>query len=398
MRSAVLLALVQGHHQGLAVEVLAVQLGHRAGGLLRRGVAHKAEALGGLQVVGVSHDARTGDGAEGSEGLSEGLVTDSVGDVLHVQVHALVLGHALVVQGIQTSLDLSGALVLLLRAGHVQLEGLLALLELLVGQLGKSLGGSIVLGEVDEAEALALTVSVGGDGHVHDGAVGLEDALQLLLRPAGGELLGVQVGPVGLTGAVGAAHEEAHRHLHIVDEGAVELLDGILSGLGGLEVHVAVALGVAVLVGSHLAGKDVAKDGECVRKTLVVHTGSEVSHEHIAHARLAQTGVSLRPHDAARTLLDVREVHGIESALGIVNVVKVHVSVTQGSSGHLQEINSTKVRKVKLAGIQKWKNKLTESRQTLMEATGPTRLNSSKRRLCKERVKNNGRQNRVQIV
>ena len=331
--TAVLLALVQGDHKRLALEVLAVELSHGAGGLLGRAVAHEAEALGGLLVDGVAHDAGRGDGAEGGEGLAEGLVADGVSDVLHVQVHALVLGHALLVQGVQAGLDLAGALGLLLGTADVQLEGLLALLEALVGQLFESLGSRLVLSEVHEAEALGGAVGVHVDGAVSDGTEGLEDAAQLGLVPGGGELLGVQVGPVGLASALSAAHEEAHTDLHIVDQGSVELLDGILSSLGSLEVHVAVALGVAVLVSSDLAGKDVAEHGEGVGKTLVVHTGSQVSHEHVTNSGLAETGVTLGPHDTAGAALNISEVHGVQSALGVLYIVEVYIGITKGSSG-----------------------------------------------------------------
>jgi hypothetical protein len=100
-------------------------------------------------------------------------------------------------------------------------------------------------------------------------------------------------------------------------------------------VHISVALRVTTLVSGNLAGKDVAEDGEGVGQTLVVHTGGKVSHEHIANTRLTETGVSLGPHDTARALLDISEVHGIQGALSVVDVVKVDVSVTQRSSGHL---------------------------------------------------------------
>ena len=107
-----------------------------------------------------------------------------------------------------------------------------------------------------------------------------------------------------------------------------------MHGLLGFVVHVAAALGSACLVSDDLTRKDVAEGGKCVEEELAVHAGAEVVDEDVANTRLAQRGVALGPHDAAWFVLDVGEVHRDKGALGIRDVVEVHVRVPEGAAGH----------------------------------------------------------------
>jgi len=68
--------------------------------------------------------------------------------------------------------------------------------------------------------------------------------------------------PVGATvslGALASCHETAHVDLLVVQQHVVDVLDGLFSGLVGLEVNKAVASAVHMLVGHDLAGQDVAE-------------------------------------------------------------------------------------------------------------------------------------------
>ena len=52
--------------------------------------------------------------------------------------------------------------------------------------------------------------------------------------------------------------------LLVVQQHAVDGLDSVLSSLGGLVVHETIALGTPMLIGSDLAGEDVAEGGKGV--------------------------------------------------------------------------------------------------------------------------------------
>ena len=88
--------------------------------------------------------------------------------------------------------------------------------------------------------------------------------------------------------------------LLVVQQHAVDSLDGSLGGLSGLVVNETVALGPAMLVGGDLAREDVAESGESVVEGLVVDSLVQVLDEDVALTGLAEGGVTLGPHDAAR--------------------------------------------------------------------------------------------------
>ena len=60
--------------------------------------------------------------------------------------------------------------------------------------------------------------------------------------------------------------------LLVVQQHAVDSLDGSLRGLGGLVVDEAVALGAAVLIGGYLARQHVTEGGEGVVESLEAKT------------------------------------------------------------------------------------------------------------------------------
>lgn len=322
-------ALVESNYQRLSAQRLAVHVSDGLASLFRVRETDEAEALGGLGVVLLSHDAGRGDGPEGSEGLLELLVSDSVGDVLHVQVHVLVLGGSLELGGLLLGLHFSLSLDLLLSTSDVESEGGAVFLDDFAVQFIDGLGSTLVVVEVGETEALRLALGVLGDSDGEHSAVGLQQVSDSVLGPRERELLQVQVSPVVLGGAILTTNEVGHGNLDIVDKHAVELLNGVSGGLGSLKVDIAVSLGRALVVLGDLTGEDVAEDGEGVVQALMVHRRSEVADEDVAEAGLAERRISLGPHDTAWAATDVSEVHGVESTLSVLDVVEVHIGITQ---------------------------------------------------------------------
>lgn len=88
--------------------------------------------------------------------------------------------------------------------------------------------------------------------------------------------------------------------LLVVQQHAVDGLDGGVGGLSGLVVNETVALGASVLVGGDLAGENVSEGSKRVVESLVVDGVVQVLDEDVALAGLAEGGVALRPHDAAK--------------------------------------------------------------------------------------------------
>ena len=107
----------------------------------------------------------------------------------------------------------------------------------------------------------------------------------------------------------------------------------LAGSLGSLVVHESVALGVGHLILGDLAAENVAKGGEGVVKSLVVDGSVEVLDEDVALAGLAQSRVTLRPHDAARLALDEGVVQLLESTLAIGAAVVVDIGVAERAAG-----------------------------------------------------------------
>ena len=99
-------------------------------------------------------------------------------------------------------------------------------------------------------------------------------------------------------------------------------------------MDVAVSLGGAGLgIADDLAREDVSEEGEGVVELLVVDRLVQVLDEDVADVGAAEAGVALAPHDAAGAALDLREVHGVEGALGVGEGVVVDVAVAEGAAG-----------------------------------------------------------------
>jgi hypothetical protein len=280
--------------------------------------------------VGVTHNLGRGDLAVRLEDLAELVIVNVVGEVLDVQVHALVLVDLLLASGLVLAAELLLTLVLLLCASDVQLLAV----EVKLVKLVNSLVGVLVSGEVDEAESAALAVVVVGERGRGDVAILLKQDAELVVGNAQVDVLDIDVGEVGLhllelAHAVLLGDVVADKDLLLVQEHTVDALDGSVGSLCSLVVDETVSLGVAVLVLGDLAGKNVAKGGKGVVQSLVVNGDIEVLDEDIALASLAEGGVTLGPHDTAGSALDEGVVQLLESALTVIAAVVVDVRVTE---------------------------------------------------------------------
>ena len=103
--------------------------------------------------------------------------------------------------------------------------------------------------------------------------------------------------------------------LLVVQQHAIDSLDGSVSGLGGLVVDETVTLGSALLISSDLARKDVSESGKGIVQGLVVDGLVKVFDEDVALAGLAKGGITLGPHDTAGTSLNERVVERLQSTL-----------------------------------------------------------------------------------
>ncbi len=161
-----------------------------------------------------------------------------------------------------------------------------------------------VVNEVDEPEAPALALFINGKQGRGDTAKLVEELLELLLGGLRVQVLDVEVGElrlhlVKLGLALLAGDVVPNVDLFVVEQHAVDSLDGVVGGLASLVVHEAVALGATVLISSNLAGQNVAEGSERVVESLVVNELVQVLDEDIALSGLAEGRVTLGPHDAA---------------------------------------------------------------------------------------------------
>jgi hypothetical protein len=124
-----------------------------------------------------------------------------------------------------------------------------------------------------------------------------------------------------------------YEDLLLVQKHAVNVLDGVVSGLGGLVVNKSVTLGVTVLILGNLAAQNVAKGSKGIMESLVVDGDIQVLDEDVALAGLAKGRITLGPHDAARTTLDDGVVEFLEGFLTIRSGVVVDIGVSKGATG-----------------------------------------------------------------
>ncbi len=283
----------------------------------------------------LAHDLGRCDLTIGLKHLAELLIVDFIGQVLDVEVHALVFGGLLLASSFVLLAKFLLAFVLLLGTTNVELLAL----EIRVMQLFNSLLSVLVVDVVDEAKPAALSgFVVDSERGRSDIAVLLKENTELVLGGLSINVLDVNVGEVGFhlfkfVDAILLGNMVSNVDLLLVQKHAVNALDGIVGSLCSLVVDKAVAFGVSVLVLSDLTAEDIPKGSEGVVESFVVDGSIQILDENIALAGLAQGGVALRPHDAARPALDDSVVELFQSALSVIRAVVVDVSVAERATG-----------------------------------------------------------------
>jgi hypothetical protein len=284
---------------------------------------------------GVAHDLGGCDIAKGREHVTQLLVINIVSQILDVQVDALVLRLLLDACGLVLLAELLLALVLLLSTTDVEFLAV----EIGVVQVLDSLISVFVLVEVDESEASVLaTLAIGSQSRGADWAELLEELAEVLLRGVVVNVLDVDIGEVGLhllklAHAILLGNMVTDVHLLLVQQHAVDVLDGSIGGLGSFVMDEAVSLGVSELVLGDLATENVAKGGKGIVEGLVVNGSVQVLDEDVALASLAQSRITLGPHDTARLTLDQRVVELLERLLAVVRSIVVDVGVAERATG-----------------------------------------------------------------
>ena len=110
-------------------------------------------------------------------------------------------------------------------------------------------------------------------------------------------------------------HFWGNLHFLVIEQHAVDFDDGHISGLLRLKVNKPIPLGLALVVQHHLTGKDVPKRTERIVESFVVNGLVKVLDEDVAHTRSSEGGVTLRPHEPHRVVLDRVKVHGVQGPL-----------------------------------------------------------------------------------
>ena len=112
-------------------------------------------------------------------------------------------------------------------------------------------------------------------------------------------------------------------HFLVIEQHAVHLDDGHICGLLCLKVDKPVSLGLSLVVQHHLTGEDVTKGTEYVIEGFVVNRLVQVLDKDVSDTGSPQGGVTLRPHDTHRAVLDGVKVHGVQSPLSCGEKTKV---------------------------------------------------------------------------
>ena len=165
-----------------------------------------------------------------------------------------------------------------------------------------------------------------------------EHLLQFLFSQFVSEVLDEDIGELlGLLSelllALLARDKPAHEHLLLVQQHAVDLLDGVHGSFLSLEVDKSITLGqvdeiyfnilvvhlaTAVSVLGNLAGENIPEGRESIVHGFVVDTLVQVLDENVANSRSPQGGITLAPHDSDRATFQHIEIHGVEGTLGLI--------------------------------------------------------------------------------
>jgi hypothetical protein len=122
-------------------------------------------------------------------------------------------------------------------------------------------------------------------------------------------------------------------YFNVFDEHSVELLNSIFSSFSSFKVHITITFGFSSFIIGNFTGENISKDRESIVQSLVVNGWGEIADKNVAQTSFTETRISLRPHDAARLSTNVSEVHGIQSSFSILYIVKVHIRISQRTTG-----------------------------------------------------------------
>jgi len=319
--------------EGLGADHLVVHLGNSLSSLLGRGETDETETLG--MVLVVAHDFCASDCSERLKLGTEFLVVDVILEILDIQVDTLVFAELLHLGLFISLAQFLFAFCFLLGTSDKQLP---AVMLGLVESINRLVGILVVI-VVDETEAFALPLVVGLKDSGCDWPVLLEELMELLLRNLGIEVLHVNVGElffllVELGEAFLLGDVVSDIDFSVVQQHAIDSLDGAISSLGGVIVDKAVAFGTSALVCGDFAGKDISKRGEGIMESLVVDLFVEILNEDIALTGLAEGGVSLGPHDAACSTLDKGVVELLQSTFTVRSIEIVNISIAKRSASY----------------------------------------------------------------
>merc|ERR1719427_1196403 len=342
----VLLSLCEGNIEGLGNDDPAVHLSDGLGRLLGRREANKTEAFAPALFV---HHLGAGDCPIGSKLLPQPLVVDGIIKVLDIEVDALVSVQPLQLQLLKLLLQLLLTLSLLLGSADVQgLAEHLNSVELVHGFLS---GLAVFKGDKSETFVLSvwpglhnvlafITLDIPILHHFVRGDLAKlgEDFLEFLVSKVLSEVLDVHVGELlGLLSQLLlpllAGHKPPHKDLLLVEQHAVDLLDGVHGGLLRLKMNEAIAFGATVGVLGNLAAEDVPEGREGVVHRLVVDALVQVLDEDVADTAPPEGRVTLAPHDTDGTSLEHIKVHRVEGTFGISGLLEVDVGVPKRAPG-----------------------------------------------------------------
>jgi hypothetical protein len=321
-------SLSKGDVERLGTNHFVVHLCDSLGGFLGRREAYKAKTLGMILVV--THDLGASDASIGLELSTEFVIVDVVLEILDIQVDTLVFAELLHLGLFISLAQLFLALRLLLSTGNKQLSAVV--LGLVEGVDGRA--GILVVVIVDESETLALSLMVGLKYGGCDRPVLLEEFVELLLGNLWIKVLHVDVCKlffllVELSEAFLLGDMVSDIDLSVVQQHAIDGLDGTVSSLGSVVMDKAVAFGTSAVVRGDFAGKNIPERRKGVMESLVVDLLVEILDKDIALTGLADGGISLGPHDTACSTFNKRIVELLQSPFTVRSIEIVDISIAQ---------------------------------------------------------------------
>lgn len=330
--SSDILSLSKRDVEGLGTDHLAVHVLDGLGRLVGGGKADETKVSRGTILI--LHDLARGDGSKGIKLGSESVIIPLVVEVFNVEVDTGRLGlvfESLLLVGLSQLVVSLGSLL-----GSTNVE--LLPLPLLVVELLGGFDGRLMRGVVDKTKPFRSSRLVDGEGGRDNLSVSLKELFKLGLGSFRVDVFDENVGELSslffdLGLSLLFADVVADVDFLVVEQHAVDGLDGGIGGFSGGIVHKGESSRLAILIDTDLARENLSKRDESVVESLVVDRLVEVFDEDVSLTRLSEGRISLRPHDSARSSLDQRVVEVLHGSLSIGSVEKVDIGVPEGSSG-----------------------------------------------------------------